>query len=340
MSLVRRLVVLAVLLGGTLAPLAAADRATAALPPEATEGEWLEDSLNNPNLWFASSENLEFEPIAKELPAYPQGRRWVRVVDGRPAWVLYFIPGEILGFEVDTHHFAADGIDFRFAAGNDWKALTPLEVDAEEILDFTAKWLRLYRAADALPTGTRFLRIEFPSGADREAARLTEVWLRCRFESAVAVGESAVKATAPDSGQPLASEVEGVDSLTLTTIAPPAPNQDLVTPLVAPANERAASTLPDEVDRNALPPIVVRAILFDPPPRLPPVLPPIPVQREMPPVAVMTPSNRPMLDIAEEVAALRAQADRVAAALAATEATPEPVPVRPRPARRRGPPSK
>jgi hypothetical protein len=199
------------------------------LPPEPATGEWLEDRLDDDHLWFASSGNLGFQPVARELTDYPTSRRWVRVVDGKPAWVMYYVPGEILGFEVDTHHFGAQGTDFQFAAGSDWRSLTPVDADYEEIVAFEAKWLRLYRAAEQLPDGTRFLKIEFPAGADVEAARLTEVWLRCRFEEISEAAPSSSSAAKPTQ------------------------------PATLPAN-RAASFAP-EVE-----PVIVRGIILEPPP--------------------------------------------------------------------------
>jgi len=206
-----------------------------ALPPEPITGEWIEDTLADDSLWFAASGNLAFEALAAELTDYPRGRRWVRVVDGRPAWVMYYVPGEILGFEIDTHHFGARAVDFRFAAGSQWNALTPVEADYEEIAAFEAKWLRLYRAADRLPGGACFLRIEFPNDAEIDAARLTEVWLRCRFDETIApragasaTGADASARTAPVQIPPaeaVVSEPE-IEPLVVTTFvySPPMPS--------------------------------------------------------------------------------------------------------------------
>lgn len=167
------------------------------LPPEPTTGEWIQDTLDDPNLWFASSENFKFEPIPRELNDYPQGRGWVGVANGNFAWVLYYVPGELLGFEVDTHHLAARGWDFRFSAGGDARSLVPVEANTEELAGYEANWLRLYRATESLPPGTRFLRIEFPIDGEREFARLTEVWLRCRFDDAPLVSSTSVAAIGP-----------------------------------------------------------------------------------------------------------------------------------------------
>ncbi len=153
------------------------------LPPEPTNGEWIQDILADDSLWFAASTNLDFEAVAKDLSDYPQGRRWVRVIDGKAAWVMYYVPGDLLGFEVDTHHYGALATDFRFSAGAAWDELAPVDAEYEEITGFEAKWMRLYRAVENLPAGTHFLRIEFPDDRDRAASRLTEVWLRCNFEN-------------------------------------------------------------------------------------------------------------------------------------------------------------
>jgi hypothetical protein len=189
----------------------------------------------------------------------------VRVIDGKPAWVTYYVPGEILGFEVDTHHYGALATEFHFAAGSSWRDLQPVEATAEEISGFAAKWMRLYRANSALPAGTQFLRIEFPTGEDAAAARLTEVWLRCRFGSA---------ARSPF------EPAEGFFSPS------PEANPPAATPPPSPAKAEPATTGDVVVE-----PIVVAAFVMTPPAPPPPapIFGPADVDPTPPAIAVLLP---------------------------------------------------
>lgn len=218
------------------------------LPPEPVGGEWIEDTLDDDRLWFAASDNLAFEELAPELPGYAPGRKWVYVVDGQPAWVMYYIPGELLGFEVDTHHYGASAPFFAFAVGSRWDELTPIEPEFEEITGFDAKWMRLYRSANALPAGTRFLLIAFPDDRDRRAARLTEVWLRCRFDDPALEQERT-----PRSRQdinPFARPSEAVDS---PDDAPPSEEGTAITePVIEPLVVTARRFVPPEAPVTAL----------------------------------------------------------------------------------------
>jgi len=217
------------------------------LPPEPTMGEWLQDTLADASLWFAESGNLEFADLTPELSDYPLGRRWVHVIDGQPAWVTYYVPGEILGFEVDTHHDGALATEFHFAAGSTWRDLQPVDATSEEITGYEATWMRLYRANNELPAGTQFLRIEFPTGGDASAARLTEVWLRCRFGSAARSPFEPAEAF-------ISQQTTDADSAA-AAVPPPAPS--------APAEVVVAP-------ETSVEPIVVTAIVLDPPPPSPP----------------------------------------------------------------------
>lgn len=242
-------------------------RAEDVLPPDPANGEWLQDTLVNDDLWFASSNNLTFESMASGLSGYPRGHRWVGVANGKPAWVIYYVPGEILGFEIDTHHLGARGVDFQFSAGGDWQHLTPVEVGTEELAGFENHWLRMYRAVESLPAGTRFLRIDFPGDGEGDFARLTEVWLRCRFDDAPPAAASSGRrlVLAPSANHP-------------PTPASPAP----VEPIVAP--------------------YVVTTFVYDDPPAFAPASPVVQAAGAMPEIAVKIPPRVTFYDLLGEFA--------------------------------------
>lgn len=209
-----------------------ADSVADLLPAETNSGEWLNDTLDDARLWFASSNNLRAVAIAAELRDYSRGRRWLQASDAHPAWVMYYVPGRIEQVEIDTHHWAGGAIDFRFSAGPVPAQLTALDVQPLPVA-VTAGWLRALHASDALPPNASFLLIEFPAGADFDRARLTEVWIRYTPRPAEAETQPA-----PNAASPAAISAAATDSI--SPAASPA-----VLPAASPAAAAvAASPLP------------------------------------------------------------------------------------------------
>jgi hypothetical protein len=232
----------------------------AVLPSESAGGEWLQDKLDDPSLWFAGTDNLVFESVATAVAGRQTGRRWVGVIGGQPAWIVYYVPGELLGFEADTWHHAGAATDFHFLAGADVNDLSAVDDMATEPVEIRDAWLRVLHLGATLPPNASFLMIQFPADVDRDGGRLAEVWLHYR-EASQTLREEVQPPAIESAPPPIAPEFpqqqpQQRQPPPVQLPEPPAPvPPPIAEPAVVPiAEEPLAEIAPTEVALGAEPP--------------------------------------------------------------------------------------